>query len=597
MNIYINSSEDVIEILGGYQKRTNKKKVRFSTLCVIVDNGEGKVIYNELTKSLVFLTDHDFNVVTKKENESSTGFQYLFKNYFLVPENFNDIEAAEKVKKHFLDMMTDDIRTSNIRTFTILPTTDCNARCFYCYEKGIRHLDMTEETALKIADFIIKRRRPNNITYLRWFGGEPLFNMKVIDLICSELKKAGVQFQSHIVTNGYLLEPEVTKRAGADWGLDNVQITLDGTEEVYNKAKHYIYKDGESPFKHVLNNCEAALKNGIKISFRLNVDEYNANDIMNLLDLIYERFGNRIGVSIFPLFESAMTKKKTDEDRDRLYEKLYEIEDKAIRLGLYRHSVHDKYRRAMCIVDDGCSIMFQPDGSMGVCEHHADDNKMSHIDNPVFKQEDIDEWMEKCKPEPGLCDDCPLVPWCIRVKKCPEESVCNKHIKARKIRGEKAGVMNLYRAQINRPQQQQQPMRINITPIEITQNGVYTATQNVNGYNPVIVNVKDTTPYTPIFAAVRESDGLYIIYLEQNLDYFPEFTKEEFVNFINKNTNLSDNIGIEEIGCTKSINTWFRIDLKQHPKLRTINTFEWNGGEICNGNIHLAQGKTNIIKW
>lgn len=597
MNIYIKSPNEIINVLGGVQKRTNTKNVRYSKLCIIVDVEGGKVIYNELTKSLVYLTNHDFDIVTRKENQSSEGFKYLFENYFLVPENYNEFEAAKKVKEYYLSTMKDDIRTSKITTYTILPTTDCNARCFYCYEKDIRHIDMTEETALKIVKYIIEKHDPARNVFLRWFGGEPLYNMKIIDLICSELKKANINFTSNIVTNGYLLEPSVSQRAADDWGLNHVQITLDGTEETYNKTKRYIYKDGESPFVHVLNNCEECLNNKIKISIRLNVDEYNVEDLKKLLDIIYERFGTRIGVSIFPLFESAMKKRRTEEERDKLYEKIYELEDKARKMGLFVEWPHKTYKASMCIVDDGHSIMFQPDGSIGLCEHHADSNKMSHIDNPVFKEEDIKAWLEKCEPEQGLCDDCPIFPSCIRVKNCEEESVCNKNIKERKIIKERYGIVNLFNEQKRRSQPRQ--TQSTIKPIEITENGVYTSPEGINGYNPVIVNVVDKTPHLPVFVALKDNDNLCISYLEENLSYFPDFTKQEFVSFINNNTNLKDNNiceeDVEKINEGKII--WFMIDMIKYPKLRLANTFEWNGGSFCNGCINLTEGKTKIIRW
>lgn len=597
MNIYIRSNEEVINVLGGFQKRTNHKKVRYSTLCVIADVDDGKAIYNELTKSLVFLTQNDYDVVTKKENEGTSGFQYLFSNYFLVPENFNELETAQKVKGHFLAKMTDDIRYSNITTYTILPTTDCNARCFYCYQKGIEHKNMTKETASKIVKFIIDRHAPNKDVYLRWFGGEPLYNVDIIDFICAELKKAKISFRSNLVSNSYLFTPELAKRAVNEWNLKHLQITLDGTEETYNKAKHYIYKDGESPFWRVINNCKGALDCGINVGIRLNVDNYNIEDMKGLLDILFEKFGNRLTVSIFPLFESSMKERRTVEDRKKLYEKVYEVEDKAVRLGLLRHSVHEKYQQSMCIVDDGRSILFQPDGSIGLCEHYADEDKLSHIDTLVYDEKGIKAWLEKCKPDDGLCDDCPLMPSCVRVKKCPEESVCNDQIKARKIRNEKFGVINLYRSQ--RYLHDMQRQNNNVKPIEIHENGIYTAPNNITGYNPVIVKVEHKEPYKPTFVVVRDKNTLCVTYLEENLEYFPELTKEEFVEFFNTHTNigLNTHISIDDVSVVKGKNTWFEIDMILNPKLRLADAFEWNGGEFCNGCLHLTNGATKIFKW
>jgi hypothetical protein len=142
----------------------------------------------------------------------------------------------------------------------------------------------------------------------------------------------------------------------------------------------------------------------------------------------------------------------------------------------------------------------------------------------------------------------------------------------------------------------QQPV---INALEITENGVYTPTEGVNGFSPVIVNVVDKTPYSPTFVAIKDRDKLFISYLKENLSYFPEFTKQEFVLFVNNYTNLNDN-NITENDVEKIIDSklvWFGIDMIKHPKLRSTETFEWNGGVFCKGCITLSEGKTKIFKW
>ena len=43
-----------------------------------------------------------------------------------------------------------------------------------------------------------------------------------------------------MISNGYLFSEEIIDRAARLWELRNVQITLDGTEKVYNETKAYI---------------------------------------------------------------------------------------------------------------------------------------------------------------------------------------------------------------------------------------------------------------------------------------------------------------------------------------------------------------------
>lgn len=69
---------------------------------------------------------------------------------------------------------------------------------------------------------------------LAWFGGEPLYNAQVIDLICNDLVERGIGYESSMISNGFLFDEKLIKRAAELWRLRQIQITLDGTEGVYN---------------------------------------------------------------------------------------------------------------------------------------------------------------------------------------------------------------------------------------------------------------------------------------------------------------------------------------------------------------------------
>ena len=58
------------------------------------------------------------------------------------------------------------------------------------------------------------------------------------------------------------------------WALRQVQITLDGTHDVYNSVKGYVLPK-EDPYLRVLNNVDNLLTEGISVSIRLNMDTHN----------------------------------------------------------------------------------------------------------------------------------------------------------------------------------------------------------------------------------------------------------------------------------------------------------------------------------
>ena len=152
----------------------------------------------------------------------------------------------------------------HITSYTIFTTTDCNARCFYCYEMGRSRIPMSAETAHKAAAYIAAHCGGEKV-HLHWFGGEPLFNKQVIDIICTDLAEKGIVYESMIISNGYLFDGATVEQAVSHWKLKSVQITLDGTEEIYNRSKAFIYKDGKSPYQVVLANIQRLLDAGVSV--------------------------------------------------------------------------------------------------------------------------------------------------------------------------------------------------------------------------------------------------------------------------------------------------------------------------------------------
>ena len=92
---------------------------------------------------------------------------------------------------------------------------------------------MDRETADRVISYI-KEHCGGQQVKLSWFGGEPLVNHKVIDQICNGLRNDGIPYESRMISNAYLFDDTIVAKAADLWNLKNIQITLDGTEVVYN---------------------------------------------------------------------------------------------------------------------------------------------------------------------------------------------------------------------------------------------------------------------------------------------------------------------------------------------------------------------------
>lgn len=109
----------------------------------------------------------------------------------------------------------------------------CNLRCTYCY--GGRKADRPMPLDVALRGLGLAFARPTPITYVLFFGGEPLLEPERIDAIATEARRradaAGVTVRFGLTTNGTLLTDErlsLLERHGV-----RVTVSLDGDAEAH----------------------------------------------------------------------------------------------------------------------------------------------------------------------------------------------------------------------------------------------------------------------------------------------------------------------------------------------------------------------------
>ena len=100
----------------------------------------------------------------------------------------------------------------------ILPTTTCNARCFYCFEQGMEYRKMSRKTVEDVLRFILEHKpKEHKKIHIHWFGGEPMCAADNIDRICDGLDEAGIEYTAEMTSNGSLFDEESVKKASEKW--------------------------------------------------------------------------------------------------------------------------------------------------------------------------------------------------------------------------------------------------------------------------------------------------------------------------------------------------------------------------------------------
>lgn len=434
MDIISEASESVLKILNRFLKVDGC--TRWLQYCVHTPVEEGMLVCNLLTRELVLLSQEEYNRFAE--------IDYLKEHWFVVPEGAKEKEYADFVK--WL-LSTRVPKSKEITGYTIFTTTDCNARCFYCFELGRSRIPMSCETAEKVVQYI-KAHCGEKEVHISWFGGEPLFNLPAIETICAGLKKENVVFTSKMVSNGYLFDDATVQKAVNDWKLKRVQITLDGTEKVYNKIKAYIYNDS-NPYEIVMDNIGKLINAGIYVSIRLNMDLYNAEDLLSLAEELAERFGGRRGISVYAhhLFKSdtPMAELYSNEELEKRDAAMQRLNNCLERNGLLSMGGIPKHIKLNhCKADSGRSVTILPDGNIGLCEHFTEGEFIGHIDREGFDAATIARWKETV-PEIPECATCFYFLDCVKLKKCSNTSVCYQQFRQDKLRGFQRAMVGEFR--------------------------------------------------------------------------------------------------------------------------------------------------------
>ena len=430
----------ILPIVAPFDKLLEKSSLtgtlgpyRPSAYCITERIPEGILLFNNLTKAMALLSEAEW----EQAADGGDPLPELVGHGFFVPIDHDDKKLCRQMRAVAKMLLP---ASKKITGYTIFTTTDCNARCFYCFEKNARRIPMSRAVAEKAASFIVAHCGGKTVA-LSWFGGEPLYNREAIDIICTRLREKGVAFRSSMVSNGYLFDEETVRTALEDWQLEKVQITLDGTEEVYNRAKAYIYK-GVNAFERVISNIHLLLGAGIRVSIRLNIDIYNADNLLELATYLAQEFQGEknLNVYVHPLFGDTLHFGVDDPSRRAvIYEKIAQIQQLLEKGGLCRTSRFTRViKTSQCMADNPQSLTILPTGQLGKCEHCTDEYFVGHLDTPDEMDQAELAAFQASYPEIEECNSCPLYPDCFRLARCHDPRyACTKELREnwqRKIR-------------------------------------------------------------------------------------------------------------------------------------------------------------------
>ncbi len=382
------------------------------------------LLYSTFSTSMVELEKNMYESIFEKNDYEKYPEEVssLHEMGFLIDDDYDELSYLESLR-----CMTLEANKTSPTYYIICPTTGCNARCYYCFEKGVKQKKMTKKTAEAVADYIIANHDDEHLV-IQWFGGEPLLEPKIISLIVDKLHKNGVKFDSKIITNGSLLNDEIVKKAVNEWNVKIIQITIDALYNEYNEIKNYYNID--NPFELVMNNIQRCLDNNINVRIRINFNPLENDKAIKTVDYLKDRFGSdkNFFVYLAPI-DSKDIPSITDEFKNQRKHPLIELldaekdycsfgnYDKRVEEGTKYDAILRKYYLTPIPTScyGGCKSSLTIDSSGNIFDCHRLLGHEEYASGNVFTGRTNSE-ISKVFANPYIkdekCNNCKLLPLC-----------------------------------------------------------------------------------------------------------------------------------------------------------------------------------------
>lgn len=415
--------KEYIDKLWGKQRIREAATYRLMKYVLRVDHDGMVLLHNVVTGRLVVLDELETVAVDMLPKSYSSEMEQLATEHYLVPEEYDEHQLVVNLR-NILWKIVDARAPKEVNSYLIFPTTDCNARCWYCFQKGVKTATMTEETANDVVAFIEKNCGGKPVR-LWWFGGEPTLANNRIDQICEGLRRKRIKFFSDITTNGYLFDDDMAERAKNLWNLRQASFSLDGTEATYNRVKSFVNVQ-DNPYQRMMHNAELLLGKGIAVALRMNYDQDSYLDFANLLMEAKAKFPKDVPLMVYPRqINREYPETESSKMEAWFNDKNLELTDMACAAGLYQRKERElpSLSYQMCGAANGNWYVITPTGDLVCCgEQIGNDQIKGNLREGINKTALEEKWKQFADYE--KCKLCTLFPVCVRMLYCAAKDRC-----------------------------------------------------------------------------------------------------------------------------------------------------------------------------
>ena len=389
MKVLKNGSSGLFNLFGN---QIEENGIEYDYHKYLIRNGD--VVYNCFTGEVVQIEDENLD---KHE---------LISKWYMIPKELDPRGIAYLSREIRLNRSA---ALTSVNRYTIFTTVKCNASCEYCFQHGGINAYMDDDTANKIADYIINNSPKLEQIKITWFGGEPLVNKKPINIICSRLRNRNLNYVSEMSSNGYLFD-KVTDAEIFLWNLKKVQFTADLPGKEYDKMKGLPEGAYDKLRETFLRLSNLGVLSQIRVHYH---PKYGLEKSKQIVD----DFKGIRSVSMYPAMIYDANRTIAD------YDNLLALEDYMVDNKVLRFEPGNPGRPVYCMGDNPSSRCIRVDGTFTTCEHFFEGNTIGSVTATEIDYDLISEWKKKRKHE-IKCYDCPLYPTCELLANCPSIGRC-----------------------------------------------------------------------------------------------------------------------------------------------------------------------------
>jgi uncharacterized protein len=154
----------------------------------------------------------------------------------------------------------------------LMPTYDCNLRCVYCFQHGIRRttpsVTMSEDVALAALDHAVTvlGDHPRQVTL---YGGEALSpdNREIVEFLCQAASDRRIRLMAS--THAWNLDRYEDLLGPA--GIEALHVTVDGPAGTHDRLR--IGPRGARTYDTIMKHIRLALARATRIRMRINVNQ------------------------------------------------------------------------------------------------------------------------------------------------------------------------------------------------------------------------------------------------------------------------------------------------------------------------------------